>query len=184
MKEIYNQRVGQILDIYIQRTGIKWEDIKLLILKNKYALSLLEEDYVEFANAYQAANKLIGITLMRDVSDSDLKDKINYDEEDCKIIELLKDDKFEFIKPPNYLEKFKNYIPSLKSENKITIMTDLEDIAKRIKENLIDIDINTKQIYKSNRLIPYAKGNFVFHHVLPEEKQNSSIKGNRESHSY
>ncbi|EOR19984.1 hypothetical protein A500_19269 [Clostridium sartagoforme AAU1] len=109
MKNIYEKKVAKVLDIYMKRTGIKWDDLKNLILKNETAIENLDEKYLKYTNSYIAANELIKVTLLRDIGNEDLDVDLHLRDEDNELIELLKSEKLEFKISKDYLDKFKIY---------------------------------------------------------------------------
>ncbi|MBE6087902.1 hypothetical protein OYT88_20440 [Sporolactobacillus sp. CQH2019] len=109
MKNIYEKKVAKVLNIYMKRTGIKWDDLKNLILKNETAIENLDEKYLKYTNSYIAANELIKVTLLRDIGNEDLDVDLHLRDEDNELIELLKSEKLEFKISKDYLDKFKIY---------------------------------------------------------------------------
>ncbi|WP_275373609.1 hypothetical protein [Clostridium tertium] len=109
MENDYEKKVAKILDIYMERTGIKWYDLKNLILKNETAIENLDEKYLKYTNPYIAANELIKVTLLRDIGNEDLDAGFDLRDEDKALIQLLESEEFEFKIFKDYLDKFKSY---------------------------------------------------------------------------
>lgn len=109
MENIYEKKVAKVLDIYMERTGIEWDDLKNLILKNETAIENLDEKYLKYTNPYIAANELIKVTLLRDIGNEELDVGFNLRDEDTELIQLLRSEKFEFKISKDYLDKFKIY---------------------------------------------------------------------------
>lgn len=114
MENVYEKRVAYMLDVYMERTNIKWEDLKYLILKDKNALDFFDKEFIEYADLREAANVLIGLTLLKKVDKEDLKSKIDIGKREERIIELLKSEKIEFLEDENFLEDFYEYTKHIK----------------------------------------------------------------------
>lgn len=110
----YKKRVAQMLDIYIDRTNLKWDQLKCLILKNATAIENFNIEHVMYSRISEAANSLIEISLLRNLEEESLNSKITLTDEDNYLISLLSSDKYKFKVSENYLDDF---IPYMKNHN-------------------------------------------------------------------
>lgn len=110
----YKKRIARMLDIYLYRTGFKWEDLKYLILKNKDVLSFFDERFIKWTNINEAAHNLIALTLLKDLKNLNWSSRINLDGTERKVLDFLKTDELPFLVREDFLEDFHEYTKNIK----------------------------------------------------------------------
>lgn len=114
----YNKRIAKMLEIYLDRTGLEWEDIKYLILKNKDVITFFDEGFIKYSNIKLAAHNLIALTLSKDLREIEWEAKIDLGIREKTLLDLMRSSRIEFLIDENFLEKFYPYTKYFKELTK------------------------------------------------------------------
>ena len=112
----FNKKIAYIIKIYMKRTTLDFETIKKLLLKNQKALNLFKEPYIRYCDIYITANILIGVTLLKKINEDDLYSIMPLTERDKQIIDLMDNEKFNYLVDENSLDEIKYVIEELNIE--------------------------------------------------------------------